>query len=256
MLLGVWGLGSVVIADAISYLLAALLIALIAVPPTARVVAETAETARASFATFWHEWIAGLRLIIHDKVLTHIFAVLGIALFADMVLTAVLVVFVQDEAGFNATQFGWLLTARGIGGLAGGLLLAQVGQKVSNRWLAGGGLLGTGLMILVAVSFPTLRVVMGAITLAGISAIAWMIAFQTMLQQNTTDEYRGRVFGVYGTTASLLMVVGSGLAGASADWLGATVLITASAIITIIAGLLAWVLFKPALIQETAAASV
>jgi predicted MFS family arabinose efflux permease len=256
LLLGAWGLSAVVIADAVSYLLAALLIAFIAAPPAARVVSETAASARASFAAFWHEWIAGLRLIVHDRILTNIFAVLGVALFADAILSAVLVVFIQDTAGLNATEFGWILTARGIGGLAGGLLIAQFGQKVSNQRLASWGLLWTGLMILVAVLFPSLLIIAVSICLAGVSAIAWMVAFQTMLQQNVIDEYRGRVFGAYGTTVSLLMLVSSGFAGASADWLGATALIIAAAVITLFAGILAWVLIKPDPAQDSAAVSV
>jgi predicted MFS family arabinose efflux permease len=256
LLLGVWGLSSVVIADALSYLFSALLIALIAAPPAARAVSEAAGSARASFATFWREWLAGLRLIVQDNVLTRIFAIIGVALFADAILSAVLVVFIQDDAGLNAAQFGWLLTARGIGGLAGGLLLSQFGQKLSQRRLASFGLLATGLLLLVVVFFPVLQVALVAITFAGISAIAWMIAFQTMLQQNTSDAYRGRIFGAYGTSASLLMIIGSALAGASAGWLGASTLIIAAALITIFAGFMAWALLRPRPVQESAPASI
>lgn len=256
LLLGVWGLSSVVIADALSYLFSALLIALIAAPPAARAVSEAAGSARASFATFWREWLAGLRLIIQDNVLTRIFAIIGVALFADAILSAVLVVFIQDDAGLNAAQFGWLLTARGLGGLVGGLLLSQFGQKLPQRRLASFGLLATGLLLLVVVFFPVLQVALIGIAFAGISAIAWMIAFQTMLQENTSDQYRGRIFGAYGTTASLLMIIGSALAGISADWLGAATLITISTLITIFAGFMAWALLRPRPVQESAPASI
>jgi MFS family permease len=69
---------------------------------------------------------------------------------------------------------------------------------------------------------------------------------QTVLQQETEDAFRGRVFGAFGTTITLLMLVGSGLGGALADQLGASLLMNAASIIYIIAGLLAIVLLSQA----------
>jgi MFS family permease len=66
------------------------------------------------------------------------------------------------------------------------------------------------------------------------------------LQQETEDAFRGRVFGAFGTTITLLMLVGSGLGGALADQLGATFLMSSASIIYIIAGLLAIILLSQA----------
>jgi predicted MFS family arabinose efflux permease len=253
VLLATWGLGSVVIADAISYLLAAVLIALIVAPPFVKAVTESeaVESVRAKFTGVWSEWIAGLRLVVSDRALTNVFIVLGVALFADAILSALLVVFIQDDAGLNATQFGWMLTARGVGGLIGGLLVAQIGSKVSNRQLAGWGLVFSGLIMLVMLFNPTVTVLVVGMGLVGVPAIAWIVGAQTQLQQVTTDEYRGRVFGAFGTTVSLLMLVSSALAGGSADWIGATVLLFVAALIYIGSGLMAFVMLKqPAQIEK------
>ncbi len=67
-----------------------------------------------------------------------------------------------------------------------------------------------------------------------------------------TGEYRGRVFGAYGTTASLLMLISSGLAGASADWAGATAQIFVSAVIYVVSGFLVWLLLKTTAQLESA----
>lgn len=66
---------------------------------------------------------------------------MGIALFGDAILSAILVVFVQQDLGFNAIQFGWMMTARGLGGLIGGLLVGQFGHKFTPIQLINGGLL-------------------------------------------------------------------------------------------------------------------
>ncbi len=245
VLLGVWGLSSVVFADAISYLAAALLIVLIALPaanndPKPK---NPENGAGERFVTVWRDWIAGLKLVTRNRILVNIFVVASIALFADAIISAVLVVFVQGDAGLYATEFGWMLTARGVGGLLGGLLLAQIGQKLSNRQLASGGLFASGVLLIIMLAKPTVLVLVVTTGLVGIPSIAWIIALQTSLQQATTDSYRGRVFGAFGTTASLLMLVGSVIGGASADLVGGSTLVLAAAVISILAGLLAWVLF-------------
>jgi predicted MFS family arabinose efflux permease len=246
LLLGVWGVRSVVLADAVSYLMAALLIALVSVGAVERAGSRmnARATARTKFVGVWREWMAGLKLIKGDRLLSRVFLVVGVAMFADAILSAILVVFMQEDAGLNATQFGWLLTARGIGGLVGGLLIAQVGQKLANWQLAAGGMVAGGLLLVAMVAQPTLFALLILTGLIGLPSIAWIVAVQTQLQQATADEYRGRVFGAYGTSVSLLMLVSSGLAGLSADMIGATALVLIAAIISIMAGLMAGVLLR------------
>ena len=247
VLLGIWGLSSVVLADALSYLLAALLIGLIGISSKVETVVETAVSARAKFMAVWQEWSAGLKFVARDRLLTNTFIVIGVALFADAILSAILVVFAQEVAGLDATQFGWVLTARGVGGLIGGLLIAQLGQKLSTRQLISWGLIATGAVMLVILIKPTVWVIVILTGLIGLPAMAWIVAIQTLLQQATSDAYRGRVFGAFGTTASLLMLIGSGLTGAMADVVGANILVLASAIIYIVSGGMAW----PLLVKST-----
>lgn len=247
-LLGIWGLGSVVIADALSYLLAALLLGLMRVPDVAGAAVEvgkqTAVSARAKFVAVWQEWLAGLKLVARRQALSAVFIVIGVALFADGMVSAVLVVFLQGDVGLNAAEFGWILTARGVGGLLGGLLIAQLGQKLSNRQLASWGLIGSGGLMLVMLAMPTLPALLVLVGVMGIPLMAWIVSMHTQLQQVTTDEYRGRIFGAYGTSAALLMLISSALAGASADWLGAAVLLFIAALIFIMSGVLGWILLE------------
>ena len=241
VLLGVWGLNSIIIADAISYLLSAILIGFIVAPGVIGKVKASpmVESAREKFTSIWVEWQAGLKVIFEDKILQNIFVISGIALFADGIMSALLVVFVQNDVGANATEFGWMMTARGVGGVIGGLLLGQLGSKLSNRQLISWGLVLMGALITVILLNPGVLLMVILSGLAGIPAIAWIAGLQTQLQQSTTDEYRGRIFGTFGTTISLLMLASSGLAGATADIFGAKILIFFAALISICAGFLA-----------------
>ncbi len=254
LLLGTVGFNNVVLFDALSYLLAAALIALVVVTPSART-GETEEAAPGgSWSRVWREWLAGLRLVAESDILRNLFIVIGVALFGDAILSSLLAVFAQDVAGFSATDYGWILTARGVGGIVGGLVVAQLGPKFSTSQLIAGGLAVSGLGILVMVTFPTLPVIFVLMIAAGPALMAWIISLQTVLQQATEDSYRGRIFGAYSTTSTVLIFIGSGLAGFLADSLGTSLLMSAAAMVYIAAGLLAWVTLSKPLSRVTAAA--
>jgi predicted MFS family arabinose efflux permease len=255
ILLGMVGFRNVVLFDALSFLAAAALIAFVVVKPVVQATAAEAAANVSRWLQVWREWISGLRLVADDNILRNLFIVIGVALFGDAILSALLAVFAQDVAGFSATDFGWLLTARGIGGIAGGIVIAQFGSKFSNSLLITGGLILTGLGILVMVTFPTLMIVVGLMILAGPFLMAWIIGMQTVLQQATDDSFRGRVFGAYGTTSTILMFVGAGLAGMLADTLGASALMASAAVIYVVAGTLGWVLLSKPLSQAAAPAT-
>ncbi len=255
LLLGVLGFNSVVLFDTFSYLAAATLIVLVIVTPATRP-AETDEAGGVPrWLQVWREWFSGLRLVAENDILRNLFIVIGVALFGDAILSALLAVFAQDVAGFTALDYGWLLTARGVGGIVGGLVVAQFGPRFSSSQLIVGGLVISGLGVLVMVLFPTLAVVVALMILVGPALMAWIISMQTVLQQETEDSYRGRVFGAYGTTSTILMFAGAGLAGALADTLGSSILVAAAAIIYVAAGLLAWVLLSKPLNRLAAQAA-
>ena len=255
ILLGTVGFRNVVLFDALSFLAAAALITFVAVKPAVQATAADAAANVSRWLQVWREWIGGLRLVAEDNILRNLFIVIGVALFGDAILSALLAVFAQDVAGFTAADFGWLLTARGIGGIVGGIVIAQVGPRLSNIVMIVGGLILSGLAVLVMVLFPTLTVVVGLMILAGPALMAWIISMQTVLQQATEDSFRGRVFGAYGTTSTILMFVGSGLAGVMADSLGSSSLMASAAVIYVVAGLLGWVLLSKPLSQAAAPAT-
>ncbi|MEM7336024.1 MAG: MFS transporter [Chloroflexota bacterium] len=246
-LLGLVGLTSVVLLDAASYLLAGILILLVNAPKNVTSPTRSESSAPTSgWSTVWREWLAGLNIVRHRRILGSLFLIVGIALFGDAIISAILVVFVQDIMGLGSVEFGWMMTARGIGGLIGGLLVAQLGQRWSSGQLISVGLILSGFIILTAVTLPTLYIVLPAMLLAGIPAIVVFVTIQTVLQQETEDEYRGRIFGAFGTTITLLMLAGSGIGGVLADQLGGTALMSGAAIFYVLAGILAAaLLLKP-----------
>lgn len=254
ILLGTIGFNNVVLFDALSFATAAVLIAFVIAPQAKTAVAEAAAGV-SRWLQVWQEWLSGLRLVAQDDILRNLFIVIGIALFGDAILSALLAVFAQDVAGFSATEYGWLLTARGIGGIVGAVVIAQLGPKLSKSVLIAGGLIISGLAILVMVTVPTLPVVVGLMVLGGPAFMGWIISIQTTLQQATSDDFRGRVFGVYGTTSTVLMFVGAGLAGVFADAAGTSWLMAAAALIYVLSGLVSWAKLSKPLSRVSVAAT-
>jgi predicted MFS family arabinose efflux permease len=241
LLLGTVGFQSVIWADVASYLIAMVLILMIRVEnPSCLQASKTDvdEKPQNPWRQMWGEWLAGLRYIQHRRALKALFTIMGIALLGDAILSAILVVFVQQDLGFNAMEFGWLMTARGAGGLIGGLLIGQFGGKYKPTQLICGGLLISGASIFIMLTRPSLLLMMGVLIVIGPALMAWMISIQTIGQKETEDAFRGRVFGAIGTTTTLIMFFGSAFAGFLADQIGTFILVAAAASIYMLAGFL------------------
>ncbi len=255
-LLALTGFATVAFVDAITYVAAAVLIFSVHAPQSETVPAKP-PAGSGHLLGVWRDWIAGLKLVVGDKLLARLFIIVAFALFGDAILSAVLVVFIQDDLGMGAVEFGTMMTARGLGGIVGGVMVAYVASKLSMEQIAAGSLAIVGVIILAMVAFPSMVILLPLLVLVGIASIFGFITIQTVLQLGTEDQFRGRVFGAFGTTVSLLMFAGSGIGGALADVLGAEILMNFTGIIYLSAAGLAAVLLTPplqALKARTAAA--
>jgi Na+/melibiose symporter-like transporter len=161
LLLGSVGYSSVIVADSISYLVAAILIAFVAAPgrvskePEAEQTADSAPvTAGGQLRQLVQEWLGGMRLVRNNRILTAVFIIIGVGLFGDAIISALLVPFVQDVVKVGAQEFGWMMTARGLGGIIGGLLLAQLGGRFSPAKLLTAGMFISGIISLFVVNVP------------------------------------------------------------------------------------------------------
>jgi hypothetical protein len=86
-----------------------------------------------------------------------------------------------------------------------------------------------GAFLLATFQLPSLPVIMVLQFFGGIPAVGFFVTLQTSLQVNTSNDYLGRVFGVYATINALLMLVGQGLATILGDYLGIVPLLNLAA---------------------------
>lgn len=246
-LYGLVGLGGLVLLDVASYLVSAILISLISVrsiAPTdqpAGDATETAEITASAWAGALREWLDGLRLVGRDLRVAAVFAVVAVAMVGEGVITVLIVVFVKDVLEGGATEFSWLITAYGAGGIAGGLLAAWLNSIVGETRLLALSAAANGLLLLLMFNIPVLPLVVALGVPAGATVVGWFVGAQTLLQKWVPDSYRGRVFGAYETTQALLLLGGMGLAAVLAAPLGAVLVLSAVGTLYVLTGVVAWV---------------
>jgi MFS family permease len=249
---GLIGVVGVALVDAATFLLAAALVALISgVYRPAKVTdADAPATIGQAWAAVPREWLAGLRLILRERVVMILFALIAITSLGEGVFGVLFVVFVNRILGGGAQEIGWLMSAQAVGGLIGGVLVGWVGNKASSSALIGLGALAFGLIDLAIFNypafFPGFALAVALFVAVGIPGVAMRTGMNVLLQGAVADEYRGRIFGTYGMTGALLALLGATLAGTLGDRLGPVTLLNIQGGVYVIAGLLVPVLLRGA----------
>jgi len=244
-LIGLLGLPGVVLFNSASHVISSMLILLISRPTdSAGEMAEIAdpppagETAAATRAPLWREWLEGLRLVKEDRVVSTIFAAAVMVLLAEGILHVLLVPFMDVLHG-GALEFGWILTLRGLGGLVGGLVVGRLGGALAPTRLFPLSLLAMGLLGLINYNFPTLSLALAVFFLIGVPAVASNVSSQTLLQTDVPESCQGRIFGALETTVALSMLCGQGLNSALADRFGVMTMLNMGSGLYILAGAVA-----------------
>jgi MFS family permease len=240
------GLGTVVLVDSLTFAISAALIAAIranARPErTETTMAETSAWGRA-----FGEWRAGLQQIRQNQVLAAIFVAMGIGMVGEGTFEVGFVPLVLDVFKGGAEGVGVLLSAQAIGGIIAGALVAHVAERLSPRFLLAGGFIGLGCVDLGMVNSGALAtpgqqaLILASVfmILAGFPAVAGFAAINSVLQMETTDEFRGRVFGALGAIEGFSILVGLAVGGVAVDAIGPVPVLSAGAAMWILGGILA-----------------
>ena len=236
---------TVVAADIASFLFSALMLAFMVVPKmTVEHAHTTARQAGSQWVHVWSDWVAGLQLLKKDRLLLALFVVFGVMTTGDSMITALVVPFVKQVMRGDALLFGWALTAQAAGALVGGVAIGRLGRNWAPTRLIAVSLLVIGLLTVITFNLPYIAVVMSTLFLIGLFVPAAFVTAETLLQSNTRDEYRGRIFGTLGTTLALASLIGMVLAGFWGDSLGTVNVLNLASAVYISSGLIALVMLR------------
>lgn len=147
---------------------------------------------------------------------------------------------------------GWMLTMRGIGSLIGALIVAALGRrKIHGKlWATGTIMLPVGILLFAIIPwlpFANIWMVVASylvLIFAGVSLMLVANTSNAMVQIRSSDQFRGRVMGLYTLIFQGGMPIGSLIIGAVAAGIGLPLTILIGAVLLFLFMILVWLL-KP-----------
>jgi MFS family permease len=208
-LAGVIGPASVLYIDAGTFAVSALAIGF-AVPKTRLERADSAQN-----AGFVRELREGGRFIWATPLLATILSVVVVTNFVDDAFTPVLLPVYSKDVLHNLSRDGWLLTAYGVGAVAGTLIYAPASRRLlANRYLTFVGCFAAVAAVRVAmVALPGLWTVLALSFITGAAGGPLNPLITTLIQKGTPPELLGRVFGAVTAVAFAAAPLGMLVAG-------------------------------------------
>ena len=144
----------------------------------------------------------------------------------------------QETLGGDATAYGFLMAASGVGSLLAALWLAFGGSPRPSRMAWGAVVLGIGEVFLaISRSYPLSMLLMVGV---GFGAIAMAATANTTLQLSSPDQLRGRVMSFYTTIFAGSTPIGGLLMGAIASSLGIEIAMAIGGALSLVVGAAAY----------------
>jgi predicted MFS family arabinose efflux permease len=218
-----FGVGGLMLINAISYL--AVVAALLVISPQ-----PSERRTRLSMLASIREGLAYIR---RDPVLRWV-VVLAVA---TALFTRPYIQLLPAEAqflGVGALELSWLLAASGLGALAGALVTASLGGWKRRGALLVGSALGHGILLAL---FAEQRSVIGAMVFIGLTSFAVMVFLgmaNTLMQTRTPDHLRGRAMSVHTMVFMGFMPLGQMLLGAVGTVAGINTAFLAGGIVVVL----------------------
>ena len=169
------------------------------------------------------EWTGGLRMVTRQRVLRVILIFLLITCVGEGIMSTLFAPFVRSVLHGSAADYGFIVSAQAVGGIAGGLIGASAGHRIRASVLLGWGAVTFGAVDLVMFLYPLAWVAVWpaavCMVVVGVPGALMLAGAMTLLQRNAADSHRGRVFGALGAVEGVAIVAGTIAAG----FLGETV---------------------------------
>jgi predicted MFS family arabinose efflux permease len=222
VLLALAGFDVLIVADCASYLISAAAIVMTRSHPRA--------TRKRGI-----DFSAGFRVVAEKPFVRALLPVTVTFLMADAALSALLIPFGLANLGDNQ-QLGYLMSALGVGFLAGAPLARFLVDRVQAKYVLTGSLATTALGFVV-LFHATLAPALGAGVVIGMAGSTALITPTVVLQRILPNDVLGRVIAVFITGEALASFVGALVGPVGADAFGMTTVATIASAVTLVAGL-------------------
>ncbi|MPZ13927.1 MAG: MFS transporter [Chloroflexi bacterium] len=147
--------------------------------------------------SIWTNLVDGIRYMAGSRAITGLMIVAAVPILLGMVYIQLMPVFARDVLGIGPSGLAMLMSAVGVGSMAGAFLAAALSNhdRKGRILVASSVAFGVGIALF-AVS-PTLQAALVALALVGAAQAIALMMNQTLLNLITPNEYRGRMMSVY-----------------------------------------------------------
>ncbi|WP_218080459.1 MFS transporter [Anthocerotibacter panamensis] len=157
-----------------------------------------------------------------------------VCLFSIFAALSIFAVGLTRVVGLKNEQFGLLLAMAGGGMAVGAWGLGQFGGRFTRAQLAFWGSVAVAVVLALLALVQNLYLVLSLCALLGVGAAMVGIPMQTVIQEETPPELRGKVFGLQNNAVNIALSFPLLLAGIAADTFGLQPVILATALMAFI----------------------
>jgi Na+/melibiose symporter-like transporter len=242
------GISALTLTDLASFLVAAGLLARLPLARRASA-AGVPTTLRKRLAGLRDEWTDGLRVAVREHTLRVVLIFLAVTCVGEGIMGTLFAPFVRSVLHGSGPDYGFVVSAQAVGGIAGGLIAAALGSRARPALLFGWGAVAFGVVDLVLFLYPLAYVAIwpavACMVVVGVPGALIMAGGFTLLQRATSDSHRGRVFGALGAVEGAATVAGTVAAGFLGQSAGIIPVLAAQGAAYLIAGLAVVVALRP-----------
>ncbi|HEY2557036.1 MAG TPA: MFS transporter [Diaminobutyricibacter sp.] len=232
------GLPGVVVVDAATYIVSALLVGLSRPLPSG----EEHADGPLPHIHFLRQWVDGLSTIRRTRPLGTIAVITFLCQFAQGIFLVLFIVYVVQQLGAGDTAVGVLRGVQAIGGVAGGLLVGVLIRRLSPRSLVGWGYVLFGAISMLTWNlYPVttaLWVYVGLFIVVGIPAVATSAGTITIVQKVTPADALGRVIASMETLGGASQGLGLLAAGLLVAHVDVVAILNGQATVYIVCGVI------------------
>jgi DHA3 family macrolide efflux protein-like MFS transporter len=227
------------IVDSLSFVISAIFLALMAIPPHERTV--TGDGVRAILGEIW----GGLRFVGTQRMVLGVTLTLSVAMLGMGAVDALFVPFLTHDLGISEEWFGLFKAGQMVGIVVGTLAIGSLSGRLKPQHIVIGAMVMMGLdLAVVMVLRGSLAEVTGVFSLIGLAVGPLDAAIATVMQIFVPDEMRGRASSALNAANQVAYLASVGAAGMIADLLSMRLVFVAAGGLSLLAAGIAAVMMR------------
>ena len=211
------GIAAVALGDAASFVISAALIALVAASGRAEAGRRASASLGRRVTVLRAELADGLRWAARHPVVRTLMIFVLVTSIGEGIMSTLFAPYVRHVLHGSSQAYGLVAAVQAIGGIAGGVIAASAGRRVSASRLLGWGAVAFGAVDLGIFLYPLGYVAVWpaavGMVIVGVPGALTLAGAMTLFQRSTDDAFRGRVFGALGAVEGVAILAGTLCAG-------------------------------------------